>query len=486
MQKSKRYLKEATSVFLISVLFFSCGQRQPENKIPANALVTVGSRYMMPEDFTHRLRFTPHQPLKGMTLPTKRELYLNPLIDEALFANAASSLNLDTNRVYRLKLREIKKDYVREQLYKKEIGDTTHITQAQLRTALFRSQHQLTLDYLPFETKKEAQYAEDLIKSGEATFDEVVSILDTVSAKAPHIDVRWGQLIPSIEDTVYNLKQGETTGIIETPSGYLIMRLDTTKQVIPSAAKSPEELVGKVRQVIKERLLDAASSEYIQNIMRDIDVKVNQDGVEVLEQYVKAHQPMPPSDSLQQTTTDDKEIRQLFGYSSQQLDKPLVNFGDHEWTIREFLEIVYARGVSLPDKTKPVPPWIKNTLGEMMRDEVLADEGFQQHLDTTATVRHQVNRWDNFYSSQLYADYLLQNFSNDSAYVSVVSQKLDSLSTAYPPQIDYKTLHQLPVDNTEMIAVKRGNPTRLAVPPYPNSFLQLELSKKDSLLHSNP
>jgi len=354
----KMSLKPALLVFALTFLIISCGQKKPENKIPVDALVKVGSRYMMPEDFTHRLRFTPHRPLKGMTMPKKRELYLKPLIDEALFANAAGSLDLDTNRVYQLKLREIKKDYVREQLYKKEIGDSVHITQDEMQTALYRSQHQLTLDYLPFETKEEAQYAEDLIHSGEATFDEVVSILDTTGAKPPHIDVRWGQLIPTIEDTVYNLKQGQTSGIIETPRGYLIMRLDTTKQVIPSAAKSPEELAGKVRNVLQERLLDSASSQYIQNVMRNIDVKVNKDGISVLEQYVKAHRPEPPSDSLKQTTSEDKEIRQLFGYSSQQLHKPLVNFGDHEWTIREFLEIVYARGVSLPDKTKPVPPWI--------------------------------------------------------------------------------------------------------------------------------
>ncbi len=480
MKKSQIAFRISIPGIILLFVLFNCTKRQLKNRIPDNALVVSGSRYMLPADFTHRLRFTPHRSLRGMTLPKKRELYLQPLIYELLFANAADQLHLDTNQVYQLKLREIKKDYVREELYQKEVGERVKVSKDQIKEALDRYQHELTLSYLSFETREEAQYAHDLISSGEATFDEVVGILRKPGAKAPKINVKWGQLVPSVEDSVYRLKQGEVTGIIGAQKGFLIMRLDTVTQVEPAPNETPIKRLEKVQKTLKDRDLDIASDKYVQQVMSKVNINVNHAGAKLLEQYVKAHQPEPPSDSLARKPVESKEIRKLLQYSKGELNKPLVHFDGIKWTIKQFLEIAYARGIRLPDKPKPVPPWIKQTLGQLMEDEVLARKGFAQHLDTTATVRHQVNRWDNYYSSRLYTSYLGKQFTSDSVDTKQIANLIDSLNTVYHPKIDSTILNKLPVDNTEMIAIKRGYPNRIAVPPYPNVLLEFELAMKDS------
>ena len=59
--------------------------------------------------------------------------------------------------------------------------------------------------------------------------------------------VKKGELMPQIEDIVFNLKEGEITGIIQSPLGYHVFKIDEKR------IRRTKELA-EVRQDIEEFL----------------------------------------------------------------------------------------------------------------------------------------------------------------------------------------------------------------------------------------
>lgn len=480
-------MKIQKTVFLLSasLLLLHCSPKDQTNQIPSDALASAGQQYVMPKDLAYRLEFTPHRPLPGLSPAAKKEAYLQPLIDEMLLAEAAADLRLDTNRVYQFKVKEIEKDEVREALYFADVESKTNITDQQYSEALRRSRQELLLKYMTFQTREEAEYIRSLLARGEANFQEAFEIVYKAGLEPPSVNVRWGQMQPQIEDRVYGLEKGQVTDIIETPEGFMIMQLDSVKDVTPRSTEKYEEHKRKTRQRLEERVLNKASKEYVLSAMEEVSIDVNNEGISILHQYIKQRQPEKP----QQTNPDTlraalptREVRWKLDLPPEEKKTKLATFDNRTWTVQDFLEIALGRGLKMPDKSKAAPVWLKNTLGQLIRDEVLADIGYQRGLDTTAVVRHKVNRWENYYRSNLYAEYLESQRQDSGEFTSAMRQTLDSLKTVHPPQINEKQFQQLDLNDTQMIVMKRGSFNRLAVPPYPQSFLKLHYPVQDSVL----
>ncbi len=209
-----------------------------------------------------------------------------------------------------------------------------------------------------------------------------------------------------------------------------------------------------------------------------MEARVQDPGLQVLHAY------------LRQVVPDGKAVRdsQLFSVPDEweeavperQLGKPLVNFDGDSWSVEEFLEVAYGRGVRFPDSSNAINPWIQEKIGILVRDELLAREGFSQGLDTSKTVRTRVNRWDNYFRSRLYLDYLKARTVDDSAYRAMVRAQLDSLSAALEVSVDSSQLDDLEITPMQMTVIKRTSTSRLAVPPFPSSLLDLRIDFTDA------
>ena len=468
------------------LVIVQCTQKDKSKKIPSDALASAGSQYIMPNDLSYRLEFTPHRPLPGLSPQEKKEAYLQPLIDEMLMAAAAADLRLDTNRVYQLRVREIEKDEVREALFFEEVGDKTEVTEDQYAEAVQRSKQELLVNYITFRTREEAEYIRSMLASGEATFQEAFEIVYKAGLEPPSVNVRWGQMKPEVEGQIYNLEPGQVTDIIETGNGFMIMQLDTVKNITPRSTEDYEKHVRKVRQQLEERVLNEASREYVLGVMGDVSIDVDNEGISILNQYIEQRQPEKPErnpDSLR-AQLPTREIRWKLNLPREQRQQKLVTFDSRTWQVQDFLEIALGRGMKMPDKSKSVPVWLKNTLGQFIRDEILANVSYEQGLDTTATVRHKVNRWENYYRSSLYTEHVESQLSESNSYTTALKSKLDSLRSIYPPRVNRQQLRQIDLMESQMIVMKHGSFNRLAVPPYPQSLLQLHSPLQDTQTQS--
>lgn len=468
---SFRYTTMGAGVILLTLLFACQPTREP--RIPEEALAVTGDRYIMPSDLEYRLRFTPHRPLKEMSDHQKRLHYLQALIDEAMLATRAAPLQLDTSQVYRLQMREIEKDEVREALYKRQVRNKTTIPEQAYREALQRSKQERVLEYISFQTRDEAEYARNLLSSGEASFQELYEIVYKAGLEPPTMPIRWGQLPPAIEDSVYTLQPGETSGILDTGQGFLLVRLQEIRDVTPKDPEKYRKQMNRVRRQVEDRILESASQEYISEALQGIQAKVQKPGLEVLQNYLhKVISTEKPGRGDRLFTVPGEWETDL---PEQDLGESLVEFNGDRWSAKDFLEVVYGRGVRFPDSTEAIGPWMREKIGILVRDELLAREGYDQGLDTTKTVRTKVNRWDNYFRSRLYLDYLKSQTPSQQAYRKSLRAQLDSLSHGLQISVDSTRLSGLTITPMQMTVVKRTTTSRLAVPPFPSSLLEVRV-----------
>ncbi|MFA5256387.1 MAG: peptidylprolyl isomerase, partial [Candidatus Omnitrophota bacterium] len=82
--------------------------------------------------------------------------------------------------------------------------------------------------------------------------------------------VRKGELLPQIEDIVFNLKEGEVTGIIKSPLGYHVFRVDEKKirriRELSEVRQDVEEFLyrEKANQKLRGWIDSLAKSAYIE------------------------------------------------------------------------------------------------------------------------------------------------------------------------------------------------------------------------------
>ena len=127
--------------------------------------------------------------------------------------------------------------------------------------------------YIPFgdvpaEAKTKAEQALAQIKEGKE-FAEVAKEF----SKSPSIGVlAKGEMLPEIENAVMQLKEGETSSIIETTNGLYIFKLKTK---LPSEVSSLEEVKDEISRLIFQKKYKQRYLEWLDKLKKNayIDIK---------------------------------------------------------------------------------------------------------------------------------------------------------------------------------------------------------------------
>jgi peptidyl-prolyl cis-trans isomerase C len=262
-------------MFCIAALAGCSGKKEGEAKKEAKpagpVLAEVGGTSITVDAFKKEMENLPPY-LKPMTETAdgKKEM-LETMVIRELILQEANKEGIESSPEVKEKLEELKKRLVVEAYLKKKVEEQAKVGDDELKkfynenTAKFKTGEQVKASHILLKDEKQAKDILAQLKAG-GNFEELAKKHSTDGAAAKGGDLGWfskGSMIPEFENVAFNMKEGQTSGIVKTKFGYHIIKL-TGKRA--AGTRSFEE----VKDQIKAAVLPSKQQEAFQKLKDDL------------------------------------------------------------------------------------------------------------------------------------------------------------------------------------------------------------------------
>jgi parvulin-like peptidyl-prolyl isomerase len=262
-------------IFLISLAVFSlvaCQKRQA-------VIATVGPLSITQKDFQKALNEVDPGYQNYVMTPDGRKQFLDILIRDKLELAAAQASKVPQSPEYLREASKIKKEeklrlhealkYLLIQDWEKNLRDTriTAISENEAKSYWKRHPYEVVFSQILVSSPKEAETLLKRIRRG-SNFARLARkySLDSGSAvkggKMP--SALYGEIIPELQDLIFQMRVGELSGPIKTKFGYHVIRKDSQRKV--AFEKYKERFI----QILEKQKLD----NYLQSLQKKFPVEI--------------------------------------------------------------------------------------------------------------------------------------------------------------------------------------------------------------------
>jgi len=275
-------MKRRTVVFLIILFLFACSKKQ-EGKI----LARIDDEVITLAEFEGEIEKLPLNMKVLLTDEKAKREYLERLITKKILLREARKEKLDKTKEFEERLKEIRDQLLIESLLRKRLTVDAGVTEEEMRAyyekhkEAFKRGGEINTRHIVVKTKEEARELQKRILAGEDFVDLAKKYSIDPNAKVTGGELGFhprGTLLPEYEEAAFRLKKvGEVSGIVKTPLGYHIIRLEG----IRAGSYVPFE---EVKELIRQQLLQERQGEILQKYVEELRKKAS---VTVNEEYLK-------------------------------------------------------------------------------------------------------------------------------------------------------------------------------------------------------
>lgn len=417
---------KTNKLVLLLGIFAAIGISKAQNLHQDKIIARVGGSPIYESEFSQRFELSPQlvrQARMNMT-PFKYNLIYS-LVAEKAWAKKALEEKYDTLAETRYSLDGMKKMFVRDALYKKEIADRVNLTGPEITEGLERNKRICLIKYLYFRTTDDAGKAFKELKNGtkfETVFSEMPDSLKNST------EIKYGEQNEAVENAVFRLKTGEFSDPLKTPQGAYIYYLSGAKPNGTDLSTSYE----RVKLTVKRRKEDPLMQEYMRNFFKDKRVQTNGRLLKsVTDRLVKIFQDKKKSDQnknapkLYFSANDVFAVEHYLGPDT--LDMTFIKFPYEQMSLEKFLREFLLLGFSTTEPSRDsVFHSFNSGVRTFIEREMLSHQGFELGLDKLPEVQKGYGMWrDNL----LYQAYTHDHPDSASFWASFNS---DSLAHADP------------------------------------------------------
>ena len=399
-------------IFLLHTEIFSQSFNQPY-------VARVGSKVISDSEFLERYEFTPgfKRHIKQMDDSNKLE-FLFTLIAEKLFALEAKNLKLDTTEVIKFSRRAFERMFVRDKLFQEEIRNKISVTDNELIEATIKNNSRLYVNFLFSQDKAEIDQLYNYLKEG-ISFDSILVESPEYEEQKEPIEVLFGQMEETIEDSLFRMKVSEFTKPILTPDGWYIFRLVNKSQNLFITDKDKENAKKTIARILENRKLIKRQKEFYAEYFRDKKVDVDAKLFEILAQkissvfeYKRNNFTYQPNQPTYLDASDVIKIENEIG--NEILTKPFVRFQDQPISLKEFIRLLAFDGFNSKEyKINYIRTALDFQTKRFIEQELFYREGLKRGYHKLPDIQNEIERWTDNYLFQM-----LQNQIIDSIQVS--------------------------------------------------------------------
>jgi len=166
-----------------------------------------------------------------------------------------------------------------------------------------------------------------------------------------------GMLMPELEEVAYNLQVGQISDPFITSSGVHLLRVTDRR------AMDYESSASQFRQVMVERTVDQAFSDFLDDIVQSRDIRISIESYSILKELAR--------------NTESDLSRAALGRS-------LVDYNGGSFTVQDGLDFLRSLGRELLDQLEDVPEeTLDQLLMELARNRILVDLAADEEIRLT-------------------------------------------------------------------------------------------------------
>ena len=395
------------------LIFFASISFAQQDKV----LAKVGDQYITTQKFKERFELSPQVfPREGNSYSKKQDL-LYSIIAEKLWAQNAERLGYDTTKIMKITFKALEDMFVRDALYKIEVSDKINVTKPELAEGLKKHFTKLELRSLKSDDSTRIFSFYHKLKNG-ISFD---SLLSLNHEKSLPVEIKYGEMVKPIEDSLYKLHKNEYSAPIKSSTGWFIFQLINKKQMTYTSEEI-ESALKDVNKTIEDRQALRLTEKFLMHFLSDKKITANTDlfwsisnkiSRILAERKMKDH--IPDTSSVYLKSNDILQIENELGPDTLRME--FIHFNENPFTVQDFLRYFIFQGF-FSDKVDPeiIAEKLNARVKETIQDELLAREGYRRGLENLPKVRDDINMWKDNYLAQLFKDKMIDSIHtvNDS------------------------------------------------------------------------
>ncbi len=476
-------------LFLAASFLIRCSSSDTETE---RAIVaTVGDRTITAEEFKLNFEFGFSALKKGRTTAKRKKAYLDWMINEKLLALEGYRKGLYKSENVRKQEELLKEDLLIETLLQKEIRDTIHVSDSEIRAAVNKSKVQFKFRYWPVRSRDEARILSSEMKR-RGYGDVVGSILEDNPETGLTIEdftsdyMTWLEVPEEVLAVIQDVPLGDISEPVKLQNSYFIFQvLDIRREAVTTneyLSKAPT-----LKKVLANRKFEKAVTGYVSNMMTPKDVTTKGEALRMLADALLEWQRKGLNKQESFLTSIESaapESPALYKVKNNR-DRTLSTFSEGQMTIGEFLDDYKGnRFRSVMQDTNRIRPRLSTEIGLHIRNTFLMKKARDLGLDEEPAFQNELRRWrDKWVMEEMISELTEpgdQTTSEDYRKVAVrqVNEVLEQLKEKYSVDVDSSLLDSIAVNETPKsrwldVHIFRSGTNRMAV-PIASSFWALQ------------
>lgn len=462
MQRLLIKLKSSDYIAVIMVvLLFVCCDHHKKNEIVT--LAKVGNRTISAGDFVRRAELSPLPVGVDITTQPGRRQALELLIREKLFALDAEQKGFQDDPLLRKKMQAIERSAVGRELYRNEVRNKVVIDEDEIRSSYEKMNEKLTVRYLQTRELQTAKAWKKKLDAGLPIRERIGDYAgEPIRDDFQTIEFTWGKAEPPIEDAAYGMVPGEISPVIPVSNGFVILQLLDRQKEINISDYHFTSRRKTVEKIIRRRWEAVYAGQYVENFMKNKGVTLKGEAFSILAGELEKWIDFEADEKqTEKKVLIEQEVVLIDRKLADHLDDDLVQFKGGEWTLKQSLEKLWLNEIPLSRKSSGI---MRKDLQEavriLVRDELLAREGYRKGLDKTRSVQQDVTLWRDHFYYVLMKNHLLKEGRNPESYFKTLKQ-------IFPVETDADQLNSMELTEVPMIAVWTDFQRQLIVPVWP-------------------
>lgn len=391
-------------------------------------LARVGKSVITRKEFVARYELAPmlERTVASRTGANKLDFLLS-MIAEKLLVQEAEARGVVSDSLFQHALAGLEALLVRDELYRREVGQKIRISEEEIAQAIRASQVDYKVYFVFSSTEEGAAYLSRALAEGQKLEEMRFPPDSSGRFEGPDSAIaRWGDVDERMERVIYAMKLGQTSAPVHLADGYYIVKVMGKTVTVFEGDKDRKNARERVVRIMRKRKEKKRMFDYVAAALKNTRADAN---AKLFRKAVDAIVSILPSTNSNRSTgqfiLSSVAVDSIRKHLNKEWDSVFVIFPHTQWTLGETIQRL---SVSRFFVDNPTPLRMHKAFDQQLRDlidrEHLTYQGYVDKLHLTDAVRRDLRVWRDY----LLADRFRQLYRDS---VSVTRSDLKALIAFY-------------------------------------------------------